>query len=267
MLEKFIIIFVFLVYILVIFLLEFFLGSKFEKFEYLLILRFVELIIFRGALNTLIQIFKDYKVYSLLYKIVNFFRFLYPVLIKPYVKILMGLGAFFSFYTIVIFFSVKYIPILLNISLSYNTKSYIAITLFVIILRLYGEFLIQKIVANYFKNDNKDGHKKLLLITFNRKRLAFMIYFSYFIILFILSVDEMKFHFMNVDKDISKEILSSFATFIAFDRLIINKSLFKIDSGEHKRLLLEVYRKDTKYKGQDNFIVDWIESKTTSSQK
>ena len=55
-------------------------------------------------------------------------------------------------------------------------------------------------------------------------------------------------------------LISSFSAFIAFDRLFNSKNLIKFNPKKHRDLLVKVYEKDSKYNGQDNYLVNKIKS-------
>jgi hypothetical protein len=212
------------------------------------------IICYMGVIQ-LSKMFKTHKNYETIYKIVHFPRLSYSIVGKPYLKIyfavmLSGLILFLSIY-----YMLRYIPeIILNTDMNYSTKVYISITLFSIVFTTFGKTLLRFGGEMNFKSDNKKEHTELMLGIINDNNIRFGLYLVYFLILAVFSYSDL----MNVklfkEENISKAVLFSFATFIAYDRLLNNRNLIKGNLQEHWKKLKHVYDKDPKYSKENNYL-------------
>jgi hypothetical protein len=206
--------------------------------------RFLQYFLLYNSIRQFSRVFKYWSYYSILYKMVEFPRMVWPIVIKPYTKMFLGLMMF------VCLFGGIYI-----LQLTYSTKAYIFICSSTLLLRSFGNILISLIVRWGYKQENKREHINLTLGLINEERIRYLIYLLFFIALLILPFYTFQGQKFSYNRNLPGAILSSFATYIAFDRLFNNWSLIKFSPRKHWQLLLEVYKKDPKYTDLDNYLV------------
>ncbi|MCO5258591.1 MAG: hypothetical protein M9916_00410 [Crocinitomicaceae bacterium] len=110
---------------------------------------------------------------------------------------------------------------------------------------IFGErllFLIWKL-DNYSRLNRNEFRLYLkqrelfLKNTINRDRFRFLIYMLYFLFLIITSFINLEGYELSIMDSIYKPISYSFITFIAFDRILANKQIMKIDFKSFIRTL------------------------------
>jgi hypothetical protein len=254
---------VFVIYVTIILLIENYIIPLISKFEIIIFIRFIEYMMGYSSIRNFSKIFADWKHYNLLHKIVEFPNVIYPLVVKPYLKMFTGLLFFLCVFFGGIYFLIKNIPNYIGINLQFATKAYFALCFSSILLRSFGNKIISSLVKMNYKVDNENEHIELTLSLFNEERIRYAIYFLFLIILMFFSF--LSFEEKNIFsyEKIPSAILTSFATFIAFDRLFNNWSLIKFNPKKHWELLVKVYEKDSKYIGNENYL---IKRKTKSNE-
>jgi hypothetical protein len=216
--------------------------------------RFLQYFLLYNSIRQFSRVFKYWSYYSILYKMVEFPRMVWPIVIKPYTKMFLGLMMFVCLFG-GIYILVREFPKMIGIQLTYSTKAYIFICSSTLLLRSFGNILISLIVRWGYKQENKREHINLTLGLINEERIRYLIYLLFFIALLILPFYTFQGQKFSYNRNLPGAILSSFATYIAFDRLFNNWSLIKFSPRKHWQLLLEVYKKDPKYTDLDNYLV------------
>lgn len=219
------------------------------------IVKMVQYMIGYSSVRYFSRMFKEWKYYEILYKVVEFPNVVHPLIIKPYIKMFMGLFFFLSLTFMVIYFPLKHISQFTNISLEYSTKLYLQISIYTILIRSFGNQLIGFLVKFYYKTDNQKEHVNLTLSLVNEERIRYSIYLVFLVLLVYFSIINLEGEDSFTHKNVPSAVLNSFASFIAFDRLINNWSLIKFNSKRHWELLIEVYKKDPKYTNQENYLI------------
>ena len=103
---------------------------------------------------------------------------------------------------------------------------------------VYFEITISSLVVAYFYDKvigiwdyifftrSSDEHRKLSMKIMNQSRAKFSIYFFYFIAMLILNTTRLNGHPVIESVMLEKAVLESFATFLAFERIISNWKFF-----------------------------------------
>lgn len=238
-----------------IFVVESYLMPK-EDDSHVLGLLIVQYMLGYDAIRQFSRIFDNWKYYKIMYNIVEFPRMMWSIILKPYIKMFL---AFVMFAAIVfggIYAGLKYIPELtFEYDMKYTTKAFLAITFSTIISRAFGNQILKFVGKLNYKYDNVKEHQELSLSIVNEDRFRYLIYILFFIALLYFTVIEFEQLFEFQNKNLTPAILSSFATFIAFDRLYQNWSIVDFNPNKHWKLLIEVYKKDPKYTNEDNYFV------------
>lgn len=229
-----------------------------EKF----LILFVEYLIYYLALRALVQAFKEWRCFDLLYKIVSFPEHCYPLFIKPYLKIGLGFIYFILIFALLNSF-LSYFPENIGYDWSYATKAFIGISLSAILLRSFGNTLIKWTFRWGYKSDNRREHTELTLSIINEQRIRYFIYLSFFVLLIWYTLIDLENPDILAHANESKAVLSAFGVFIAFDRLLSKWELIGFSTKKHAKHLLEVYLKDSKYKGEKNYLVDYLKDYTS----
>ena len=230
------------------------------------IFRLLQWFFVKNAIKHFSKCFYNWKHYNTLHKVVEFPDAIYPLVIKPYIKMYLSLILYVMVFYGGIYYVLKFVPEIFVYDLKYSTKAYLFITTCAVLTRTLGDWSIKVLVKWNYKDDNMKEHIDLTLSLFNENRIRFLLYAVYFISLPILSVlSSEEIQVFSYDH-LSSAILSSFATFIAYERLFSNYSLIKFNPKEHLRQLIKVYEKDTKYKGKYNFLVEKYNSKSSSEK-
>ncbi len=237
------------------YLTEKYIASWASNNNILIILRLIQYLLIYHSIRAFSRCFKKWKYYGTLYKIVEFPNVIYPLIVKPYLKMYLGLMLFLGVYFGGIYYAFKYIPEYFGYDLNYDTKAYLCITIAAILLRTFGNWLIKSIVKWYYKIDNQTEHIELTLFLVNEERIRYFIYILFFFALIIFSSFSLEGVKIFSHLKLPLAILNSFATFIAYDRLFNNRILIKFNPKKHWELLIKVYEKDPKYKGDSNYLI------------
>ena len=246
---------VFVIYVIIILLIENKLIPLISKFEIIMFIRLIEYMMGYSSIRNFSKIFTEWKHYNILHNIVEFPNVIYPLVVKPYLKMFMGILFFLCVFFGGIYFLIKNTPNFFGINLQFETKVYLAICFSSILLRSFGNQIISSLVKWYYKVDNKNEHIELTLSLFNEERIRYVIYFLFLVILMIFSFLSLEEKHLFTHEKIPSAVLTSFATFIAFDRLFNNWSLIKFNPKKHWELLVKVYEKDSKYIGNENYLI------------
>lgn len=221
----------------------------------LFVLRIIQYFLIYNSIRALSRCFKQWKYYDILYKIVEFPNAVYPLVVKPYMKMYLGLTLFLAVFFGGMYYAFKYVPEFFGYDLNYNTKAYLCITTSVILLRTFGNWLIKSLVKWNFKIDNQKEHIELTLFLINEDRIRYFIYILFFIALAIFSFFSLEGIEIFSHLKLPMAILNSFATFIAYDRLFNSRTLIKFSPKKHWDLLVAVYKSDPKYEGKSNYLI------------
>lgn len=206
------------------------------------------------------QCFKGWKYYGLIYKIVEFPNVVYPLVTKPYLKMFIGIMLFLSVFFGGLYLGLKHLPEFFGSDLSFETKAFLGITASTILIRAFGDWLIRSLVKWNYKTDNMNEYLELTSHLVNEERIRYGIYIIFFISILTVTFFALENMKVFVHQKMGTAILSSFGAFIAFDRLFNSRHLIKFNPIKHLDLLVNVYEKDTKYNGQNNYLVEKIKS-------
>ncbi len=207
------------------------------------------------ALIILSKTLQSSKHYYNIYKVIHFPRLFYNLVLKAYYKIYLAGTMSLMVVGAVIYLGLLYIPErIFDIDINFVTKAYIVFTLFSIIFRVFAEKIFLFTGKLHFKKENEKEHYELMVGMINNERIRYVLYFFYFFVLIIFSY--MKFMAIDLFKhqNIQDAMLSSFATFIAFDRLVLNRALVSVNMRTHWEKLIKVHDKDPKYAKDKNYL-------------
>ncbi|NER15120.1 hypothetical protein GWK08_16820 [Leptobacterium flavescens] len=183
------------------------------------------------------------------------FNIIKIILAVPYL-ILMFLMPFFGFLyasiygilgplaAITIF--IHYVPeYLFNVDLLFATKLYLVLTIWSIVVVSFSEKIMRRVILiqdNDKPNNRKEKQIDFTLSLINNGIIKYIIYLSFFISLVIFSFTRLNQIEIFDNNDLNTAIIQSFVTFIAFDRLIMNKQLFKFSRIEILKNLMNVWK-------------------------
>jgi hypothetical protein len=253
-------IFIGLFLLLICCVLNFYFYSLALEKDLIFFLRLIEYFVLKNSILHFSKCFVNWKYYPVLNKIVEFPNKVYPLYTKPYLKMIIGLIFFLCVFFGGIYFGLKFLPEKIGHDLSFETKAFLGITLSTILIRAFGDWLIKSLVRWYYKPDNVHEHLELTSQLVNEERIRYGIYIMFFISTVLVTFFTLeKIKVFNHEK-MGLALISSFSAFIAFDRLFNSKNLIKFNPKKHRGLLVKVYEKDSKYNGQDNYLVNKIKS-------
>lgn len=143
-----------------------------------------------------------------------FFVFIYAYL--------MPLALFALFY--------KYVPIyFFNLDLTYASNVYLTLTTTFIFITLFSEKIMiwsNKIINNDNPEELVNLYHNLGNHLINKQRTRYLIFFGFFLYLIIYSIASLnEIELFNI-KNTNVAVMQTFGTYIAFDRLISNRTLF-----------------------------------------
>lgn len=237
----------------------YFINYFFFKFDIdrqlISVLRIIQYLLVYNSIRQFSRCFEDWKHYKTIYKIVEFPDVFYPLVLKPYLKMFMGLLFFLMVFLGGTYAIYKFIPESLGHDLSYETKAFLSITTSTILIRTFGDWLIKNLVRWNYKPDNLNEHLELTSQLVNEERIRYIIYIIFFISLPLFTFFSLENMKVFSHGNIGAAFLSSFGTFIAYDRLFNNRHLIKFSPKKHWELLIQVYDKDPKYKGKENYLI------------
>ena len=245
----------FLIFSIIVIVIQYYFVPMTKDSQLFFVVKMLQYMIAYNCVRIFSRMFKQWKYYGILYKVVEFPVVVYPLVIKPYIKMKIGLLFFLSVTFSVVYFPLKYLSLFTNLSLEYSTKLYLLISIYTILIRCFGNQLISLLVKYNYKTDNQKEHVNLTLALVNEERIRYCIYLVFLILLVYFSIINLQGEDAFTHKNIPSAVLNSFASFIAFDRLINNWSLIKFNSKKHWELLIEVYKKDPKYTNQENYLI------------
>lgn len=228
------------------------------------IFRIVQYFLVYNSIRHFSRCFDEWKYYEVLFKIVEFPNVVYPLVLKPYSKMFVGLMLFLSVFFGGLYLALEHLPELIGHDLSYETKAFLGITVSTILIRAFGDWLIRSLVRWNYKTDNMKEHLELTSHLVNEERIRYGIYIIFFISILLVTFFTLENMNVFVHRKMGTAILSSFGAFIAFDRLFNNRNLIKFNPKKHWELLIRVYMKDSKYEGQENYLVRKWMSKNSS---
>jgi len=127
----------------------------------------------------------------------------------------------------------KYVPEqLLNINIAFAAKVYLTLTTTSIFITLCSE----KLMIWCRKTMNSDNPRELLHLyndlgnlLINKQRTRYTIFFSFFCYLLLYSIASLNNIELFTVKNTNVAIMQTFATYVAFDRLLSNKNLFEFN--------------------------------------
>ena len=131
---------------------------------------------------------------------------------------------------IVFAFFYKYVPIyFFNIDLTYASNVYLTLTSTFIFITIFSENLMvwfNRIVNNDNPGELINLYDNLGTHLINKQRTRYLIFFGFFLYLIIYSIASLnEIELFNI-KNTNVAIMQTFGTYIAFDRLISNRTLF-----------------------------------------
>ena len=143
-----------------------------------------------------------------------FFVFIYAYL--------MPLALFALFY--------KYVPIyFFNVDLTYASNVYLTLTTTFIFTTLFSEKIMiwsNKIINNENPEELVNLYHNLGNQLINKQRTRYLIFFGFFLYLIIYSIASLnEIELFNIENT-NVAVMQTFGTYIAFDRLISNRTLF-----------------------------------------
>lgn len=225
-----------------------------KKLELLPVFRLIQFLLVYNSIRHFSKSFKDWKHYQILFKIVEFPNMVYPIVVKPYLKMFIGLLFFLMVFLGGTYAIYKFVPELIGHDLSYETKAFLFITTSTILIRTFGDWLIRSLVKWNYKTDNLKEHIALTSFLVNEERIRYLIYIMFFISLLVFTFFSLENIKVFSHGNIGVAILGSFGTFIAYDRLFNSRHLIKFNPKKHWELLIKVYEKDSKYTGKENYL-------------
>ncbi|HLO56797.1 MAG TPA: hypothetical protein VK169_21050 [Saprospiraceae bacterium] len=107
--------------------------------------------------------------------------------------------------------------------------TFILLTVTSIIMTTFGDKIVRK-WHDFHDKEDKEIHYELSLKILDQKKSRYLIFVVYFILLLIFNIASLNDKPMFDDDRITTAILQSFATFIAYDRLLTNWSSIKSKS-------------------------------------
>ncbi|MDT0643315.1 hypothetical protein RM553_10785, partial [Zunongwangia sp. F363] len=164
--------------------------------------------------------------------------------LKPILKSfgLIFLG-FIAPSSLILFFLIFQGPeIIFGYDLTASLKIYIYLTFQFIFVMIYGErliFLWNKKLSLDKPIEVRKAQFDLVLSIMNRERFRFLIYLSYFVFLIITASTTLNNTPLLEGYGLNTAVLQSFVTFLAFDRLLLNKNLFVFEP----RLFIQKFSK------------------------
>ncbi len=124
--------------------------------------------------------------------------------------------------TIALFF--KFVPEFFGYEVNLVTTIYLFLTTTSIVLTSFSDSLVQgwhKIQSG----KNSEEYTRLSLYFFNQNRIKHVIFITYFVGLLAFNIVELNGYSFEFDGKVSVAIIQSFASYIAFDRLLANRQL------------------------------------------
>lgn len=172
--------------------------------------------------------------------------YILSIIFLPFIElVLLFIIVFFTPLVFISMFIDKVPEAIFDTDLLFGTKLYLMLTISSILISVFAESIIVKFIPlwNSEKEDNRISKRvEFTLSLINRGVIKYTIYFSFFLLLIIFSVA--KFNQIDIfeNQDVMNVILTSFATFIAFDRLTLNKDLINMNPKGVLKKLVNLYR-------------------------
>ncbi len=145
--------------------------------------------------------------------------------------IIYSLGAiFFAFIFTLLVTTILLIQLpamIFNYTVQAPAFIYILLSITSIIITTFGNNIIQKWHNFHYRND-KELHHNLSIKIFDQRKSRYMIFMIYFFLLIIFNLATFNNRPILRDENLATAILQSFATYIAFDRLITNWNSVKL---------------------------------------
>lgn len=162
-------------------------------------------------------------------------------LIFPILEVLLICAIAIVYTSFLTYYLFTYLPnLIIGQELSFPTIIYLSITLSIVLLYLFGEQLVRLIwsltyLHKLFKKEFKSQleMKKLLLRDIAKiERMRFLLYTAFFVFLIIYSLQNINETIWLFPQAIYQSIFYSFVTFLAFDRIVVNSNLMKINFNQ-----------------------------------
>jgi len=196
------------------------------------------------SIKFLATLLPDTKIFRIINGIISI-PFIIAMLLMPFLQTI--LLTIFGFIVPFMFFACCFIkfPEIINIDLNKSTKIYLIITLSTIFIVLFSEKLMtifNKVQHNFKPIEREKTQLEFSKTLINKNIARFAIYLFYFIALIISSVSTLnKIEIFN-SKDFMSAILMSFATYIAFERIINNINIMKFSMKDIVRKYIEIIK-------------------------
>lgn len=209
--------------------------------------RFLSIFIIYIGITVITFIVPDYKYINWL-KIIIFLPMALLMLIGPLSKVffIFTYGYLMPLGIIALFF--KFIPIFFfDIDLSYSSNVYLTLTLTSLFVTLYSERIMKwsnKIINNDNPDELVDLYNNLSFHLINRNRTKYLIFLGFFLYIIIYSISSLNDFSIFDDSKINIAIMQSFATYIAFDRLLNSKALFDFKPKEFLSKMSKIWNFD-----------------------
>lgn len=214
-------------------------GITSENFYFLMFL-YLGVFIFAGT-------FPQNRILNIV-KTIIYIPFFLLMLIKPFAGFFFALIV--GLYVPLAIISLMFIHLpenLFQIDLLSSTKVYLILTIWTIVISTYGEYFMKQaiLIQEYDKSEEKqtvqiDFNKSLI----NNRVVKYLLFFTYFVILIVFSIIELNHYDVFGNDDLYLAINLSFVSFLAFDRLIVNKNLINLTTKKVKSNLLKVWKID-----------------------
>ena len=174
----------------------------------------------------LLSLFKKYKIARLLHSVL-WIPGLILVSTGPYVQ---TIGSLVFTYIMILGGTVTLVFILPKETFNYHIEFAAGIYLVLTISSIAATMFSERLIKSWHKAQNKEYKElseSLSLNFFGRSKIRFVIFFFYFILLIMFTFSTLSKMPILKQCNIDVAILQSFATYVAFDRLVSNWSTLK----------------------------------------
>jgi uncharacterized membrane protein (DUF485 family) len=110
---------------------------------------------------------------------------------------------------------------IMDVVIQKPAMTFIVLTLTSIIMTTFGDNIVRK-WHDIQNKDDKEKYYELSLKILDQKKSRYLIFFIYFVLLISFNISSLNDRPILGDADLTTAILQSFATFIAYDRLLTN---------------------------------------------
>ena len=140
------------------------------------------------------------------------------------------------------------IPIyLFNIDLTYASNVYLTLVSSLIFITFFSEKLMIWFNEVFNGNNSKELtelYQNLGILLINKQRARYLIFFGFFLYLITYSLANLNEIELFEIKNVNVAIMQTFGTYIAFDRLMSNRSLFEFKYNVFQNKILKIWNFD-----------------------